>query len=465
MSQILWQPSQARIATSNLTHFTEKLSQTTHTSFPDYQALHEWSIEHLEAFWEFFLDYTRVIYSKRHTEVLSSHRMPGARWFTGMELNYAENLLRHDTDGVAIRAFVEADQTTGRPAHVRELSFAELRTLVARCAKALAKNGITRGDRVAGYVANVPEAVVACLACASLGAVWSSASPDFGLEALCDRFGQVQPRVVFASTHYRYGGKTFSTKKVVQELKTRLPGVERVIAIPYPVDGSEAGGDVMWEDFLAEGEDAGLKFEQVPFEHPLFILFSSGTTGAPKCMVHGTGGTLLQHRKELQLHCDLKAGDRLLFFTTCGWMMWNWQLSALSLGATIYLFDGNPGHPALSAIWQVVDQNAVTHFGTSGRFLESCMKAHPPLSRAALGSFARLRTLMYTGSPLSVDGFRWVYQNIKTDLHLAGISGGTDIVSCFVLGNPNLPVRAGEIQCRGLGVDVVALDDAGEVLE
>ncbi len=459
MAEKLWSPSRQRIAESLMTDFARWLAQRIGKHFPDFSTLHAWSIQNLEAFWEAFLEYTGLLYREPHHQVLSGHQMPGARWFRGMKLNFAENVFARRFEGIALEFRVEPD--TAGTGFRQSLSYAELERLVARCARGLREHGVGQGDRVAGYLANVPEAVVACLACAALGATWSSASPDFGLQALVDRFAQVQPKLVFASTHYLYGGKTFRTDAVVSKLHEVLPSVETVVAVPYPVDEPNFVGDITWEAFLGPDNEPELSFKPVEFDHPLYILFSSGTTGAPKCMVHGTGGTLLQHRKELQLHCDLKPGDFLLYFTTCGWMMWNWQLSALTLGATIGLYDGNPGHPDLTAIWREVDRSGVTHFGTSGRFVESCMKARPAMEPGSLGAFEKLRTVLYTGSPLSPAGFRWVYETVKQDLHLAGISGGTDIVSCFILGNPNLPVYAGEIQCKGLGVDVEAFDESG----
>ncbi len=459
MSEILWQPGEERVAASNLTRFTNWLAKRSGRTFPNYDALQKWSVEHLADFWEAFLEFTGVMFSERHARVLDSHQMPGAKWFQGMRLNFAKNILGRNVQGPAIISMIESSEID--KTEFNRISFEELKNLVARCARGLQNLGIQPGDRVAGCVANVPEAIVAALACASLGATWSSASPDFGIDALCDRFLQVEPKLIFASTHYRYSGKTYHTNDVMKRLHQRIPSVRTVVSVPYPVGEATFVGDISWEDFLGNADQASLYFNPLPFDHPLYILFSSGTTGAPKCMIHGAGGTLFQHRKELQLHCDIKPGDFLLYFTTCGWMMWNWQLSALSLGATIGLYDGNPGYPELTALWRLVDQLGVTHFGTSGRFIESCMKHQPPILPGSLGAFESLKTILYTGSPLSEAGFRWVYETVKKDVHLAGISGGTDIVSCFVLGNPNLPVRAGEIQCKGLGVDVAAFDEAG----
>ncbi len=449
-----------------MTRFTEYLASKSGRSFPDYNSLHRWSIEDLESFWHSLVEFSGLIYTGSSEPILESAEMPGAQWFPQMKLNYAENVLGRNYHGTAVKYITESGPD-GEPEarHAGEHTFEELTILTARCARSLRQAGVRRGDRVAGYVANVPEAVIACLACASIGATWCSASPDFGLAALCERFVQVEPKLLFASTHYVYGNKTFPTTDVVSQLKNRIGSLEKIISIPFPVGECRIPGDLVWDEFLGPDDDPDLEFEQVSFDHPLLILFSSGTTGAPKCIVHGTGGTLLQHRKELQLHCNLNPGDSLLYFTTCGWMMWNWQLSALSLGATLCLFDGNPGYPDLSAIWHLVDEQQISHFGTSGRFLEACMKSQPELSLTNACSFESLGTLLYTGSPLSAEGFRWVYEQVKKDVHLAGISGGTDIVSCFILGNPNLPVRAGEIQCKGLAVDVVAFGERAEILQ
>ena len=454
MTQPLWRPEGNRIRNSKMTAFAHHLENQYGLHFSDYTALHKWSIDNLEQFWQTYLTYSHIKTSGAYQKVLNQKKMPGTEWFEGLSLNFAENLLRNHT-GKAITSIVEGSEP-------KEITFDDLKKLVARCARSLRETGVMPGDRVAGYVANVPEAIIASLACAALGATWGSASPDFGLTALADRFRQVSPKIVFASTHYQYGGKLFRTDRVMQKIRNEVPGIEQIVSIPYPVADPHIEGDLDWNQFLGPDNDPTLEFDALPFNHPLYILFSSGTTGAPKCMVHAAGGTLLQHKKELQLHCNITAASRLLYFTTCGWMMWNWQLSALSLGANICLYDGSPGYPDLTTLWRVVDELGITHFGTSGRFIETCMKSQPPLRPREFANFRKLESILYTGSSLSQKGFRWIYQNVKKDVHLGGISGGTDIISCFVLGNPNLPVYAGEIQCKGLGVDVVAFDEGGE---
>ena len=448
-AEILWRPSAERIASSNLTRFQRRIEHLTGRDLKDYRDLHTWSIEDPALFWGELLDFCAVRCSGNPSPALAPKSMPGARWFPNRRLSFSQTLLERDFAGPAI---VAANEGPNPP---REISGEELRRMVGQAAGGLRRLGVGAGDRVAGYLPNVPEAIVACLACAELGAVWSSSSPDFGLNALVDRFSQVRPRVVFAAGSYRYGGREFSVLPILEQLPARVPSIEALVTLE---DSGDGPGDLSWTALLESGADEPLRYEQRPFNHPLYILFSSGTTGRPKCMVHGTGGTLVQHLKELTLHCNLGPGSRLLFFTTCGWMMWNWQLSALATGATVCLYDGHPGHPNLGRLWNVARDLGITHLGTSGRFIEACMRQ----DSTSVDADPALDTVLYTGSPLSANGFRWVYRAVGDDLHLAGISGGTDIVSCFVLGNPNLPVRAGEIQCKGLGVDVVALDETGQ---
>lgn len=425
---------------------------------PEPEAFRRWSIEESALFWSEWLEYAGVSPSRPADAVLTGSGMLGTRWFLGMQLNYARHLLRFDGDTVAIRFESELGQPRG-------LTHRELRVAVARCAQALAAEGVGMGDRVAGLLPNVPEAIIGMLATASLGAVWSSCSPDFGVGGVLDRFGQIEPKVLITTDGYHYGGKFFDTLGRVAALREQLTSVRRVLVVP----SSEAdrgtlppslGGALWWSQALQESSPAPvLEFREVAFDHPLFVMYSSGTTGNPKCIVHGHGGTLLQHTKELQLHCDLRQGERICYFTTCGWMMWNWLVSALGVGATVVLYDGNPGYPDLGRLWALAERESLHFLGTSPKFLGACEKARIEPGRDH--DLSALRCVLSTGSPLSDGQFRWVYGHVKADLQLASISGGTDIISCFMLGHPLLPVRSGEIQTRGLGMDVHAWDENG----
>ena len=384
--------------------------------------------------------------------------MPGARWFPQAWLNYAENLLRRRDDGLAI-------EFRGEDRVCRRLSYARLYDAVSVLTRALADAGVSRGDRVAGYLPNMPEAIIAMLATTSLGAVWSSCSPDFGVRGVVDRFGQIAPKVLFTADGYFYGGKKHDSLARVTEILEQLPSVERVIVVAY----TEASPNihrlpkaVALEAFTAAYAPGDIPFQRLPFDHPLFIMYSSGTTGVPKCMVHGAGGTLIQHLKEHQLQSDIRRGDRVMFFTTCGWMMWNWLASALASGATLLLYDGAPFYPDGNALFDYADASAMTHFGTSAKFIDALKKSG--LKPADSHSLDSLRVMLSTGSPLAPESFDFVYEHIKNDICLSSITGGTDIISCFALGNPALPVYRGEIQCIGLGMDVAAFDDDGEAV-
>ena len=460
MSEI-WRPSAARVADSNLTRFAACLNARKGMKLNGYEQVYDWSVSHPEEFWTELARFADVRAEWAAGPVLDSPgRMPGARFFPNARLNFAENLLRHDDDHAAI---VFVNERGAR----RQLTHRELRREVARVAAGLRAAGIGEGDRVAGFLPNLPETAIAMLATASLGAAWSSCSPDFGVHGVLDRFGQIAPKVLFTADGYFYAGKRLDSLASVAEVASKLPSVELIVVIPY-VEleprlerlGPAASRAGLWQAFGERG--APLRFASVPFNHPLYILYSSGTTGVPKCIVHGAGGTLLQHQKEHLLHTDLKRGERIFYFTTCGWMMWNWLMSALATGATIVLYDGSPFHSDAGVLWRMAQDEHVNVFGTSAKYLSALEKSgYTPVRSVDLTG---LRTVLSTGSPLLPEGFDFVYRAIKPDLHLASISGGTDIVSCFALGCPTLPVHRGEIQCRGLGMAVDIVDDDGKAI-
>ena len=458
MTEPLWSPSETRRAGSHMQQFLTGVAARRDPSVCDYDTLYRFSIKQPEAFWREVWDYCGVV-GDGPGEVTTEHwpAMPGTRWFPGARLNFAENLLRRRDDGIAI---IFAGEDGSR----RSLSFAELYAQVARVALALKDAGVKPGDRVAAYLPNLPETVIAMLAATSMGAVWSSCSPDFGVQGVLDRFGQIEPKVLFACAAYRYNGKNFDCLGRVRELAARLPSVERIVIVPYMDPQPELSGLPLAQTWDAFADKAALdiRFERLAFEHPVYILYSSGTTGVPKCIVHGAGGTLLQHLKELMLHTDLQRDQRLFYFTTCGWMMWNWLVSGLAVEATLVLYDGSPFHPDGKVLWDLVDELGINVFGTSAKWVAACDKTDiRPRQTHQLKS---LNTMLSTGSPLLPESFDYVYRDIKADVQLSSISGGTDIVSCFALGNPLLPVYKGELQCRGLGMKVEIRADDGRVV-
>ncbi len=456
IDQPLWTPSPERVASSRLDAFRKAAEQRSGKTITDFRALHAWSVADREGFWSLVWDTSGVI-GEKGARLLEDDRMPGARFFPDSRLNFAQNLLRGEGAGEAI-VFRGEDKVE------RRLSWDDLTGLVSRLQQALKAEGIGVGDRVAGMMPNMPETVAIMLAAASLGAVWSSCSPDFGARGVLDRFGQIEPKLFFCPDGYWYAGKRIEVAGKLTPIAEGLPTARRVVVIDYlGVSEEVAAGvprGVTLEDFLAPFAPTPLTFEPLPFAHPLYILFSSGTTGVPKCIVHSAGGTLLQHLKEHQLHCDVKPDDRVFYFTTCGWMMWNWLVSALASRATLVLFDGSPFHPVQTVLFDLADAEGVTLFGTSAKYIDALKKAGlRPRETHDLGT---VRAITSTGSPLAAESFDYVYEAIKPDVHLASISGGTDIVSCFVLGAPTEPVHRGEIQTPGLGMDVQIWDEDGK---
>ncbi|MBV1877601.1 MAG: acetoacetate--CoA ligase [Pseudomonadales bacterium] len=456
MKNPLWSPAPQRIAESNMQAFQAFCDVT-----GGYEQLHQFSVTEKAAFWSAVWDYCGVIGDKGETVLRHPERMPGAEWFPEAKLNFAENLLRYRDDKIALIAYLETGQR-------RTLSYAELYQQVASTAAWLAQKGVQPGDRVAALLPNIPEAMVVMLAATSLGAIFSSCSPDFGVSGILDRFGQIGPKVLVTCDGYFYNGKPVAITQRVERILEAVDSIEQVLMVKLlnsEADNAASAENVRNTTLLLEVLEtpaADIKFHRTDFNHPLYIMYSSGTTGAPKCIVHGVGGTLLQHLKEHQLHTNLQRQDKLFFFTTCGWMMWNWLASGLATGATMILYDGSPFHPAPNAMINLAEQEQVSIFGTSAKYLASLQKAE--IKPAESHNLAKLHTVLSTGSPLSHESYNYVYTDFKQDICLASISGGTDIISCFVLGNPNLPVFEGELQCAGLGMDVKIYDDQGKAI-
>ncbi len=459
----IWQPSSERVRHSNMTAFMRYVENLTKIPVKNYDDIYNWSLNNTEEFWKSIWVIGGMIHSKSFDKILSSRNMLEAKWFEGAKLNFAENLLRYRDNQTAIISAREESPTF-------KITYAELYNNVSSLAFGLKKLGVKKGDRVAGFVTDIPEAIIAMLATTSIGAVWSSCSPDFGLKGVLDRFGQIQPKILFAIESYKYNGKLIDCKSKIKQITENIPDIENIVLIPQFNDFTKMKKQD--EIFLDKGTKwlnindllslpAGeIEFEQVPFDHPVYIMYSSGTTGVPKCIVHGVGGTLLQHYKELSLHTNLKRNDVITYYTTCGWMMWNWLVSSLMIGSTVFLYDGSPAYPGINVLWQNIEEEKVSVFGTSPKFIGICQKSG--LVPKKQYDLSNLKTILSTGSPLTQENFRWVYENVKEDLQLSSISGGTDIISCFMLGNPNLPVYPGEIQCRGLGMKVEAYNENGE---
>jgi acetoacetyl-CoA synthetase len=456
MSKMLWKPSEVSVRQSNMYRFMQFVNARHNQKFDAYAPLYRWSVEHLADFWAAMWDFAGIVHSAPYREVVDDPaKMPGARWFPGARLNFAENLLRFRDERPAV-VFKGEGQLSVR------MTYAQLYDEVARIARSLRAMGIKPGDRVVGFMPNMPQATIAMLAAASIGAVWSSCSPDFGIKGVLDRFGQIQPRVIFTANGYFFKGRKVDSLERMAGILKELRTIERVVVVPYTDPAPDLRGvpnAVFWSDFRSREPGLAIDFEQLPFEHPLFIMYSSGTTGLPKCMVQSAGGILIHHLKELLLHTDLTRRDTIFYFTTCGWMMWNWLTSALAVGATLVLYDGNPFHPHPGALWEMAQDEKITVFGTSAGYIGALMASG--LKPGQKYDLAPLRAVLSTGSPLSVEGFEFIYQHVKSDLQLASISGGTDLNGCFALGNPMGAVYAGELQCRGLAMDVHAFDAEG----
>ena len=459
MARQLWKPSPERLANANLTAFIAETNRRHRLNLADYGQLYDWALEHLADFWEQVWDYGQVVHSKSYSEVVNGlDKMPGAKWFPGARLNYAENLLRYRDDQPAMVFYGESESEP------LQITYAELYDQVAKLSAALREMGIQAGDRVAGFMPNLPHTVIALLAASSIGAIWSSCSPDFGFQGVMDRFGQIQPRVLFCADGYFYNGKTYSSLERAADVARQIKSIEKVVVVPFTTESPDLSlvpNAVGWNDLL-DRDFVEPQFAQLPFDHPLYILYSSGTTGVPKCMVHGAGNALLMHIKELALQSNVKREDNLFYFTTCGWMMWNWLISGLALGTTCILFDGSPFYPDSGVLWRMAEKAKVSIFGTSARYLGALENdGYKPREKHDLSN---LKAVLSTGSPLSEEGFDFVYRDIKDDLCLSSISGGSDMVGCFVAGNPIGPVYRGHIQARCLGLAVEAWSPEGKPL-
>ena len=459
MNPILWTPTQDQVNTSQMEAFRNQVNSRFNINLKDYFDLYDWSISNISDFWKAVWGFMALEFSGDYTQVVDDDsKMPGAQWFEGVKMNFAENLLR-------IRSEKPAIHFKGEGQAVRTLSYNELFDEVEKLSSALRKIGIQQGDRVAGFMPNMPETIISMLATASIGAIWSSSSPDFGIKGVLDRFTQIEPKVLFAANGYYYNGKKFDSLEKLNSILDQLPSVDHVVVTPYTDSNhniSSVKNGILWDNFI-DSNPSPLKFEQLPFQHPLYIMYSSGTTGLPKSIVHGAGGTLIQHLKELRLHCNIYPEDTIFYFTTCGWMMWNWLVSNLAIGAAIVLYDGSPLQPNSNAMWDMVDELGITHFGTSAKYIDACRQEG--LSPIKTHSLESMRTIFSTGSPLVEESFDYVYNQIKKEIQLASISGGTDIISCFAGGNPTLPVYRGELQSITLGMDVAAYNSEGNPIQ
>jgi acetoacetyl-CoA synthetase len=457
MTKLLWTPSDERIKGTNMYRFMNFINEKYNKKFSEYTHLYEWSIVNIPDFWVSLWKFADIKASKQFDQVIDDlNKMPGAKWFSGARLNFAENLLHYRDDQIALIFKGEEQESTS-------ITYAQLYDEVARFAKSLKEAGVQVGDRVVGFMPNMPETIIAMLATTSLGATWSSCSPDFGIKGVLDRFGQIQPKVLFTANGYSFKGKHIDSLERISNILKELPSIEKLVVVPYTEQHPDIKGipnAILYKDFRSSESNLEIEFEQLPFNHPLYIMYSSGTTGLPKCMVQSAGGILIHHLKELMLHSDLKREDTIFYFTTCGWMMWNWLVSSLAVGATLVLFDGNPFHPVPGALWKMAQDEKVTIFGTSAGYLAALQNAG--VKPGEEYDLRPLKALLSTGSPLSIESFEYVYREIKEDIQMASIAGGTDLNGCFALGNPMGSVYAGELQCRGLAMKVMAFDENGK---
>ena len=456
MKEPLWRPSSERVAQANMTAYMNYVNNRYGTGFTEYFELQRWSVANIADFWESVWDFLDIKTSRRFDVVVDDPRkFPGARWFVGAKLNFAENLLRHRDDGTA---FVFKSET--RPSV--KIAYADLYAIVGRLSSALSRQGVTQGNRVAAYIPNIAEAGIAMLSATALGATWASCGAELGVQAVIDRFSQIGPKVLFAVDGYLYKNKPFYLLSEVKAVVEAVPTIEKVVVVPYVSENPDIASipkAVLYEEFLAQGQAADPIFEQVPANHPLYIMFSSGTTGKPKCMVQSVAGTLVNQMKELIIHADLKREDTIIYMTAPSWMMWNWLMASLAVGARVVLFDGNPGYPDLGAMWKLIDEEKISFFGTSATYIN--LLRSQGFKPKDLFSLASLRSIGQTGSPLSAEGFEYVYNSIKQDVHLNSLAGGTDINGCFAIGNPTLPVFAGQLQGPALGMDIESYSEQG----